>query len=456
MRAALYFRQSLQVTEGIERQRTRCRSLASARGWTVVDEYVDNDVSASKARGADTAWGRMLGAAAEGHVDVVVAVNLDRLLRTQKDLVTLVDAGLKVATVEGEIDLTSAAGELQASILTSMAQFEVRRKAERQQRASLDRAAKGIPTKGVRPFGWEADRMTVRETEAAHVRWAFAEVLAGTSMYDITRTLNAKGIATTRGGEWSTAQLRKMLERPRNAGHMVHLGVKQAESKIRPLVSEADYQLVLAILNGRKTAGGRKPVNSWLTNVALCGVCGSRMRSNMVTNKGKRNRYYVCETKLDRSKADDRKHVAIKAELLEEEVQLAVYGHMTGGWVAAPKDLVKVREVQAELAEVAAQRAAATDALMVPGVDVSRVKVKLAELEKRAEKLETQRAQMVSTSTGLEALSALDASGDNALAWLAGWKALPIEKRREVARAFKVVVAPGYGRSRVTTSLGGA
>lgn len=419
----------------------------------MVDEFIDNDVSASKSRGPLTAWGRMLDAAKAGQVDVVIAVNLDRLLRTQKDLVTLVDHNLKVTTVEGEIDLTTAAGELQASILTSMAQFEVRRKAERQKRASLDRAALGVPTKGVRPFGWEADRMTVRESEAERVRWAFAQVIAGTSMYDITRTLNAEGVATTRGGEWSTAQLRKMLERPRNCGRMVHLGVVQPVSRIEPLVSVADYELVMGILNARKTAGGRKPVNSWLTNVATCGVCGARMRSNMVTNKGKRNRFYVCETKLERSTADSRKHVAIKAELLEEDVQMTIYGHMTAGWVAAPKDAKKAREVQAELAEVAKQRAAATDALMVPGVDVPRIKARLSVLDKEQERLEAIRAQVLSTSAGLEALTALDASGTNAVAWLEGWKALPIEKRRDVARGFKVVVNPGYGRSRVTVSF---
>ncbi|MEI6404033.1 MAG: recombinase family protein, partial [Actinomycetota bacterium] len=34
------------TAQGVTRQLEDCRKLAAARGWTVVDEYVDNDVSA--------------------------------------------------------------------------------------------------------------------------------------------------------------------------------------------------------------------------------------------------------------------------------------------------------------------------------------------------------------------------------------------------------------------------
>jgi hypothetical protein len=33
---------------GVWRQRADCRALAKARGWTVVEEYVDNSISAYK------------------------------------------------------------------------------------------------------------------------------------------------------------------------------------------------------------------------------------------------------------------------------------------------------------------------------------------------------------------------------------------------------------------------
>ena len=139
-RAAIYLRQSLDVQEGIDRQRARCEQLVAAKGWQLTIEYADNDTSASKARGDGTAWARML--AGVGHdFDVIVAVDLDRLLRTTRDLNVLIERGARVVTVDGEIDLTTADGEFRATMLAGIARFEVRRKSERQRRAKSSVAA---------------------------------------------------------------------------------------------------------------------------------------------------------------------------------------------------------------------------------------------------------------------------------------------------------------------------
>ncbi len=50
VRAVLYLRQSLDPSgagAAVERQRIDCRALATGQGWTVIDEYVDNDTSAT-------------------------------------------------------------------------------------------------------------------------------------------------------------------------------------------------------------------------------------------------------------------------------------------------------------------------------------------------------------------------------------------------------------------------
>nr|BFF13488.1 hypothetical protein GCM10025699_47910 [Microbacterium flavescens] len=127
-RVAIYVRQSQDHQEGIERQLTRTRALALSRSWTVSAEYEDNAASASKVRGAKSAWGRMLKDAEDGQFTHVIAVDLDRLIRSQRDMLTLLDLGLKIVTVDGEIDLTTADGEFRATMLTALARFEVARK----------------------------------------------------------------------------------------------------------------------------------------------------------------------------------------------------------------------------------------------------------------------------------------------------------------------------------------
>src|SRR5699024_1070569 len=140
--------------------------LIQARGWELVTEYTDNSVSASKARGKGTGWARMLDAAKRGEFDVIVAVDLDRLLRQTKDLVTLIETGAKVVTVDGEIDLSTADGELRATVMTGIARFEVRRKAERTKRANQQRRESGVPIVSNPILGFTPDGLEVVEDEA--------------------------------------------------------------------------------------------------------------------------------------------------------------------------------------------------------------------------------------------------------------------------------------------------
>ncbi len=103
-RAAIYMRQSLDrdnKQEGIARQRERCLEEIRRRAWTPAGEYIDNDVSATKVRGSGTAWHRLITDVKAGRIDVVVAVDQDRLLRGIRDLLTLIELGEKITTVDG-------------------------------------------------------------------------------------------------------------------------------------------------------------------------------------------------------------------------------------------------------------------------------------------------------------------------------------------------------------------
>ena len=263
-RAALYLRQSKTDDDGIDRQRERTTALAAARGWTVVGEYLDNDVSASKARGPKTAWGRMLAAADDARFDVVIALDLDRLLRSTRDLNTLIDHGLRAVTVDGEIDLTTADGEFRATMLAAIARFEVRRKGERQTRANAQRAAGGGVPKGVRLTGYETDG-TVRDDEAATVQAMFEGFTRG----DTLRTLAREHGSTA-------SSVRTILTNPRYAGRRVYKGEVVGTGSWTPLIDGTTFDLVQVRLSDprRKTnmtgSTARKHLGSGLY---LCG-CG--------------------------------------------------------------------------------------------------------------------------------------------------------------------------------------
>src|SRR5688572_22955903 len=86
-RAALYARISqdeLGLERGVTRQLEDARTLAASRGWDVVAEYTDNDISAFN--GATRAGYRDLMTDAEaGRIDRIVVYQTSRLWRSRTE-----------------------------------------------------------------------------------------------------------------------------------------------------------------------------------------------------------------------------------------------------------------------------------------------------------------------------------------------------------------------------------
>ncbi|BBH16796.1 site-specific recombinase DNA invertase Pin [Nocardioides baekrokdamisoli] len=282
-RAALYLRQSptRNGEDGIERQRERTTALASSRGWRVVSEYVDLDVSASKTRGKGTDWARMLTDRSAGLIDVVIAVDLDRLLRSTRDLNALIDAGLMAVTVDGEIDLTTADGEFRATMLAGIARFEVRRKGERQSRANQQRAERGGVPKGTRCTGYNTDG-TVREDEAETVRALFNEFAQG----DTLRTLS-------RRYELTPSSVRTILTNPRYAGRRTYKGKVVGDGSWTALVDPVAFDLVNARLADprRKTNATGTTARKYLGSGLFRCACGDTRR---IVSGGSGGTRYTC------------------------------------------------------------------------------------------------------------------------------------------------------------------
>ena len=140
MRAAIYARVST-LDQEPENQLQELRRYVHARSWAEPVEYVDHGVSGARDR--RPALDRLVADATRRRFDVLICWRLDRLGRSLKHLITLLEdlQALGVAFVSlGEgIDCTTPAGTLQLHILAALAQFERARIAERVQ-AGLARA----------------------------------------------------------------------------------------------------------------------------------------------------------------------------------------------------------------------------------------------------------------------------------------------------------------------------
>ena len=130
-RAALYARVST-LDQEPENQLAELRRYVAARDWVPI-EYVDQGVSGAKDH--RPALDRLVADARRRQVDTVVVWRLDRLGRSLKHLVTLLDefhaVGVGFVSLGEGIDLHTPAGRLQLHILAALAEFERARIAER-------------------------------------------------------------------------------------------------------------------------------------------------------------------------------------------------------------------------------------------------------------------------------------------------------------------------------------
>ncbi len=325
MRAAIYLRQS-KDTNGtglaVDRQRVDCQRLATDRGWTVVTTLCDNDLSASTGK-RRPGYEELLALIDAGAVDVVVTWHLDRLMRRLADLEDVIvrceKAGVRVATVSGDLDLSTDAGRLVGRILSSVAQGEGERKSARQRRAALQAAESGRePAR--RAFGFTNGAH--QPAEAPALAELYGKVLAGMTLVAATKWLNAAGHRTTTGRPWERTGVRKMLINPRNAGLRAYRGQIVAAGTWAPIVAEEVWRATVALITdpsrGRNRATGRR----WLGGGVYRCHCGARVRVNY-SHHG--TRVYECGV---------HRHLSRSADAIDELVARVIAGRLRRGDLA--------------------------------------------------------------------------------------------------------------------------
>jgi hypothetical protein len=236
----------------------------------------------------------MLKAIDEGTVQVVIAWALDRLQRNRRDEVRLYELcqkrGARLALVNGaELDFQTAAGRFVADSLGSVARMEVEMKSDRQKRASEQAAKAGKRVGGRRPFGYDADGMTIRPMEAEAIRTGFDDLLAGVSLAEIARRWNAAGHTTgqTRTkapftgqpSPWHAYSVRMVLLNPRYAGQRALNGEIVSKALWPPVVDENTWRAAVALLRHPDRSTGPANARRLLTGIARCGVCDATVHA---------------------------------------------------------------------------------------------------------------------------------------------------------------------------------
>jgi site-specific DNA recombinase len=279
---------------GVARQEDDCRALCERRGIDVVETLVDNDLSAYSGK-PRPGYRRLVDMVKAGAVNTIVVWHNDRLTRSPReleDLVDLVDAtGIMIATVTaGDYDLSTPTGRMVARIVGATARQESEHKSERNRRKARELAEAGKLTGGgTRPFGYDDDRVTIRDDEADLIREATARVLGGESLRSVLRDWHGRGIVTPTGKRWQSSSLRRMLQAARISGRKEHQDVIVGPAVWPGIITPAQSDRLRAVLSVTRTR--RAPRRYLLTGLAVCGRCGTKL---VARPRQDQTRCYVC------------------------------------------------------------------------------------------------------------------------------------------------------------------
>ena len=186
--------------------------------------FVDNDISAFTGRHRP-GYEALMAAVRRGEVSTIIVFHTSRLWRNRRERAEGIEVlkahNVAVLAVRGpSLDMSTAYGRGMAGLLGEFDTMESEVKSERQRHANEHRAREGKRfTGGQRPFGYEADHVTVRPAEADAIRWAADALLGGSTVTAVMREWNRRGLNTAQGRRPFTRQsVTAILRNPRIAG----------------------------------------------------------------------------------------------------------------------------------------------------------------------------------------------------------------------------------------------
>lgn len=220
-RVVAYYRVSTEAQGrsglGLEAQQQAVTALCQQRGWTILAEFTE--VESGKRDDRPQLLAALKRAKVTG-ARLVIA-KLDRLSRNVAFLAALQDSGAKFTAAD-----MPEADEFTVHILAAVAQRERKLTSDRTKAALAAAKARGV--KLGNPNGAAAIRragkgaaaalkavMAGAEERAADYAETVADVRASgaSSLAEIARELNVRGIVTPRGGQWHPSSVRNLLQR---------------------------------------------------------------------------------------------------------------------------------------------------------------------------------------------------------------------------------------------------
>jgi site-specific DNA recombinase len=309
-----------QVQEGfsIRAQTEKLKSYALLKNWDIFDIYSDEGISGKNIVDRP-AINRLIGDIESGKVNNVLVFKVDRLTRSTRNLLELVelfeDCNCAFNSLTESIDTDTPSGRMFLKIIGIFAEFERENLASRLTLGFERKVKEGYTLANCHvSYGYCKEKgqrlQKVHIEEAKIVKEIFSMFVdKNISMTGIAKNLNDRKVPTkTKNSSWKPAIIKQILCNTTYIGKVRYsLADKsryfEADGQHEGIISDEMFRLAQEkIKNMPNVSRTKKPKESnYFCGLLVCGVCGGKFTTK---NSGKKNgeeqgrtRAYICGKK---------------------------------------------------------------------------------------------------------------------------------------------------------------
>lgn len=276
-KTALYIRVSTdaQYEDGysVEAQKKKLQQWCKLKDIDNYEFYIDGGWSGSNLNRPSIT--KLQQDIIDGEVDTVVVYKLDRLSRSQKDTIHLLEDvfnpnNVNFVSLNENFDTTSPYGKAMIGILSVFAQLERENIRERTRMGMYERVKSGLWRGGGGvPYGYDYDKslnVLVPNENAENVRQIYDLYLQGYSTTQLAKMFNL----------CSDRLVTNILDRVTYTGKMSYKG-EIIDGKHEPIISEETWEQAQKERKKRSTKNA-VTASYLFTGLIYCGKCGAKMR----------------------------------------------------------------------------------------------------------------------------------------------------------------------------------
>lgn len=303
----------IQAEQGhsIPEQKDRLEKYCSAMGWNEYKHYTDGGFTGANID--RPALQELIKDVRAGKIKKVIVYKLDRLSRSQKDTLYLIEDvflgnNADFISLSENFDTSSPFGKAMIGILAVFAQLEREQIKERMKMGKTARAKQGLFHGGANaPVGYDYinGQLVTNEYEKEQILIVYEKYSQGINPADIIKYLNDRGY-TTKYGQWNKTLVYKITSIKTYCGYITYKG-ETYRGNHEAFISEELYDSVQRVKEKRqhdKRLYERRDgvATSYLGGLLYCGICGAKMHRKSRTYDGKKghtqHNQYVCDNRL--------------------------------------------------------------------------------------------------------------------------------------------------------------